>query len=172
TMAVKESELPYTLSRTVREWTIRSVRDVWLNLLGFSLAFCAAALLAVGIRSGVDKLLGLGHPRFALLFVLLAGLVWATLVGLVRREDLRHPGARVLPPAAAGVLLGAAALWIYIFAGVSYVLARLGLLQYTASRPEDLLYQLTDAYAWYFLDLLPGLNVTSALGWKSPVELQ
>ena len=73
-----------------------------------------------------------------------------------------------LPP-----LLAGAAVWIYIFAALSYVLARLGTVQYVAlGKPEDLLYKLTDAYAWNFLDLLPGLNVTAALGWKSPVDLQ
>jgi len=73
---------------------------------------------------------------------------------------------------AAGFLLGAAAMWIYIFAGVSYALERLDFVEFAASRPNDLLYQLTDAYGWYFLDLLPGLNVPTALGWKCPVELQ
>jgi hypothetical protein len=63
--------------------------------------------------------------------------------------------------------------WVYIFAAVSFVLTLLGLVQYEApQKPEDLLYKLTDAYAWHFLDLLPGLNITTALGWKCPVDLQ
>jgi hypothetical protein len=63
--------------------------------------------------------------------------------------------------------------WVYIFAAVSYALTRLGVVEYVSMQPPDaLLYKLTDAYAWHFLDLLPGLNITSALGWKSPVELQ
>src|SRR5205814_662807 len=92
----------------------------------------------------------------AVVFVLLAGVVWATLFGLVRKKDLRNPEGRVLPLSAAGFLLGAAAMWIYIFAGVSYALERLDFVEFAASRPNDLLYQLTDAYGWYFLDLLPG----------------
>ena len=171
-MTAKASELPYTLGRTLREWAVRSARDLCLNVLGFALTFCAAAALAVGIRTGVEKLLGLGQPWLALVFVLLAGVVWATLFGLVRKKDLRNPEGRVLPLSAAGFLLGAAAMWIYIFAGVSYALNRLDFVEFAASRPNDLLYQLTDAYGWYFLDLLPGLNVPTALGWKCPVELQ
>ena len=65
-------------------------------------------------------------------------------------------------------MLGGAAVWIYIFAAVSYALSLLGFVHYEApGKPEDLIYKLTDAYAWYFLDLLPGLNITSALGWKA-----
>jgi hypothetical protein len=171
-VTVRASELPYTLGRRLHEWAVRSARDLCLNVLGFALAFGAAAALAVGIRTGVEKLLGLGQPRLALVFVLLAGGVWATLFGLVRKKDLRNPEGRILPLSAAGFLLGAAAMWIYIFAGVSYALKRLGFVDFTALRPDDLLYQLTDAYAWYFLDLLPGLNIPTALGWKSPVDLQ
>ena len=98
---------------------------------------------------------------------------WAGLFGLVRKEDLRNPDGRVLPLPAAGFLLGAAVVWVYIFAGVSDVLAGLGAVQYAApAKPDDLLYNLTDSYMWHFLDLIPGLNITTALGWKSPVDLQ
>src|SRR5437870_12515724 len=101
-MTAKASELPYTLGRTVREWAVRSARDLCLNVLGLALTFCAAAALAVGIRTGVEKLLGLGQPWLALAFVLLAGDASATLFGLVRQKDLRKPEGRVLPWFAAG----------------------------------------------------------------------
>ena len=120
----------------------------------------------------MEKLLGWGLLWPALAFALVAASVWGTLFGLVRRKHLRNPDGKVLPLPAAGLLLGGAAVWVYIFAAVSYVLARLGAVQYASPQPDDLLYRLTDAYAWHFLDLLPGLNVTSALGWKSPVDLQ
>jgi hypothetical protein len=49
----------------------------------------------------------------------------------------------------------------------------LGAVQYVApGRREDLLYALTDSYMWHFFDLIPGLNITTALGWKCPVDLQ
>ena len=49
----------------------------------------------------------------------------------------------------------------------------LGFVEYALPpRPDDLLAHLTDAYSWHFLDLLPGVGITSALGWQSPVDLQ
>jgi 3-oxoadipate enol-lactonase len=154
-------------------WAWRAVRDLALNIFGFFLIFAFASMLAVGVRSGMEKLLGWGLVWAALVFALVAGGVWAWLFGLVRKEHLRNPDGRVLPLPAAGLLLGGAAVWVYIFAAVSYVLARLGLVPYAGpEKPEELLYKLADAYAWHFLDLLPGLNITTALGWKSPVDLQ
>jgi len=71
------------------------------------------------------------------------------------------------------VLLGAAAVWVYVFAGLSYALMRLGFVEYALPpRPDDLLAHLTDAYSWHFLDLLPGVGVNSALGWQCPVDLE
>jgi 3-oxoadipate enol-lactonase len=172
-------EQPKTFAREVGNflsgwtpWKARA-RDVFLNVAGFVLIFIATSLLAVMVRTGLEKLLGLGLRWPALAFALIAGGVWAGLFGLVRKEDLRNPDGRVLPLPAAGFLLGAAVVWVYIFAGASDVLMELGAVQYVApGRPEDLLYNLTDSYMWHFFDLIPGLNITTALGWKSPVDLQ
>jgi len=153
-------------------WKARA-RDVFLNVAGFAMIFIATSLLAVWVRTGLEKLLGLGLRWPALAFALLAGVAWAGLFGFVRKEHLRNPDGRVLPLPAAGFLLGAAVVWVYIFAGVSDVLMGLGAVQYaTPGKPEDLLYYLTDSYMWHFFDLIPGLNITAALGWKSPVDLQ
>lgn len=155
--------------RAVRDLTASVVR----NILGFALFFVATAMLAVGMREGMVRILGWGLVWPAFVFALLAAVVWGTLFGLVDREHLRNPDGKVLPLPAVGLVVGGAAVWIYIFAAVSYALSLLGFVHYEASgKPEDLIYKLTDAYAWNFLDLLPGLNITSALGWKSPVELQ
>ena len=75
-MTAKASELPYTLGRTVREWAVRSARDLCLNVLGFALTFCAAAALAVGIRTGVEKLLRLGHVRGVLLVLFRVAVIY------------------------------------------------------------------------------------------------
>jgi hypothetical protein len=148
-------------------------RDVFLNVTGFLLIFFATSLLAALVRTGLEKLLDLGLRWPALVFALMAGGGWAALFGLVRKEHLRNPDGKVLPLPAAGFLLGAAVVWVYIFAGVSDVLMDLGAVQYTPpGKREDLLYALTDSYMWHFFDLLPGLNITTALGWKSPVDLQ
>lgn len=159
--------------RSSRRWAWRTARELVLNILGFLLICVAAGILAVGVRAGLEKALAWGPVWPALVFALAAAAVWGTVFGLVNKEWIRNPEGRVLPLPAAGVLLAGAAVWIYIFAALSYVLARLATVQYEApGKPEDLLYKLTDAYAWNFLDLLPGLNVTAALGWKSPVDLQ
>jgi 3-oxoadipate enol-lactonase len=150
-----------------------AARDVFLNIAGFIGMFLLASGLAVGVRTVLEKLLGLGLPRLALVFALVAGAVWATLFGLTSRKALRNPEGKVLPLVAAGVVLGGTVVWVYIFAGASYVLMQLGAVQYVPpGKPENLLYALTDAYMWHFFDLLPGLNITTALGWQSPVDLQ
>ena len=153
-------------------WRV-GARDVYLNVAGFLLIFFATSLLAAFVRTGLAKLLDLGLRWPALAVALMAGGGWAALFGLVRKEHLRNPDGKVLPLPAAGFLLGAALVWVYIFAGMSDVLMDMGAVQYAApGKPEDLLYALTDSYMWHFLDLLPGLNITSALGWKSPVDLE
>jgi hypothetical protein len=55
---------------------------------------------------------------------------------------------------------------------LTYAPMRLGAVQYAAVAPADRLFQLTDAYARHFLDLLPGVGITGALGWECPVDLQ
>jgi hypothetical protein len=165
------------VARDIRRRAWRTTRDlavsVCLNVFGFSLIIAFGFLMAAGVRTGMDKVLSLGPVWPALVFAFLVAAVWATLFGLVSKEWIRNPAGKVLPLPALGVVLGGAAVWVYIFAALSYVFSRLGTVQYVApGKPEDLLYKLTDAYAWHFLDLLPGLNITSALGWKSPVDLQ
>ncbi len=172
-------EQPKTFACEVRNflsgltpWKARA-RNIFLNIAGFAMIFIATSLLAVWVRTGLEKLLSLGLRWAALAFALMAGVVWASLFGFIRKEHLRNPDGRVLPLPAAGFLLGAAVVWVYIFAGVSDVLSGLGAVQYvTPGKPEDLLYYLTDSYMWHFFDLIPGLNITTALGWKSPIDLQ
>ncbi len=154
-------------------WAWRFVRDLAQNIFGFLLMFAAAGVLGKAVQVGMEKLLGWGLIWPALAFTLAAAGAWAWLFGLLTKESIRNPDGKVLPLPAAGVLLGGAAVWVYIFAAVSYVLARMGVVQYTGlERPEDLLYKLPDAYFWHFFDLLPGLNISTALEWKSPVDLQ
>jgi 3-oxoadipate enol-lactonase len=172
-------EQPKMFAREVGDflsgWTpwMARVRDVFLNVFGFLLIFGFAGFLAAVVRAGMERLLSLGLRWPALAFALIAAAVWARLLRWLGKEHLRNPDGKVLPLPAAGFLLGAAVVWVYIFAGASYVLMGLGAVQYAApGKPEDLLYNLTDSYMWHFLDLMPGLNITTALGWKSPVDLQ
>jgi hypothetical protein len=163
--------------RTFRKWVWRTARDlavnVVLNVFGFFIIFAGTGLLGKAVQVGMEKLLGWGLIWPALAFTLVAAAVWGTLFGLVNKEWIRNPAGKVLPLPALGLLLGGAAVWVYIFAAVSYLLARLGLVQYPGlEKPDDLLYKLPDAYFWHFFDLLPGLNVSTALAWKPPVDLQ
>jgi hypothetical protein len=159
--------------RALLAWVGHAARSLALNVFGFLLIFGFAGVLAIGVRAGLEKALAWGPIWPALVFTVAAAAAWGTVFGLLTKEWIRNPDRKVLPGPAVGVVLAGAAVWIYIFAAFSYVLARQGAVHYDAPGvPEDLLYKLTDAYAWYFIDLLPGLNVTSALGWKSPVDLQ
>jgi hypothetical protein len=154
-------------------WVLTAFRDLGLNVFGFLLMFAGAALLGVGVRTGMETLVERGHLWLALVFVVVAAGVWATLFGLVRKRHLRNPEGKILPLSAAGFLLGAAAVWVYVFAGLSYALMRLGFVEYALPpRPDDLLAHLTDAYSWHFLDLLPGVGINGALGWQCPVDLE
>lgn len=69
--------------------------------------------------------------------------------------------------------LVAAAVWVYVFTGLSYALMRVRFVEYAPPpRPDDLLSHLTDDYSWHFLDLLPGVGINGALGWRCPVDLE
>lgn len=52
--------------------------------------FAGAALLGVGVRSGMEKLVERGHLWLALVFVVVVAGVWATLFGLVRKRHLSN----------------------------------------------------------------------------------
>jgi hypothetical protein len=153
-------------------WASRAGRDVALNIVGFLLVVAAAGILGAGIRGVTEWLVERGWVWPALIGVLLSGLAWAVVFGLFDKEHLRNPEGRILPLPALGLALGTALVWVYIFAGLSYTLARLGAIQYAAAQPETLLPFLTDAYMWSFLALLPGLDIPKAIDWESPVELQ
>jgi hypothetical protein len=150
-----------------------ATRDIALNLAGFLLVLLATALLGVFVRSGIEQLLAWRKPWPALVFALVSGVVWAAAFGSVRKEQLRNPEGRILPLPTMAFLLGSALVWVYLFAGLSYALVRVGLVEYgVAQNSEALLGVLTDAYMWHFLDLVPGLRITEALGWKAPLDLQ
>jgi hypothetical protein len=151
----------------------RAARDLALNVVGALFMFSVTGLLGALVRSGIEKLLKWGWTWPALGFALAAGVAWAAIFGLVRKDHVVNPEGKILPLPVMAFLLGCAFVWVYVFAGLSYALMRLGAIEYTvAQRPEDLLAFLTDAYLWHFLDLVPGLKIPDALGWKCPVDLQ
>jgi hypothetical protein len=160
---------PKRLAASVRG----ALRDAGLNVAGFLLILGVTAFLGVLLRSGIETLLEWRWVWPAVVFAFGSGAAWATAFGLVRKEHLVNPEGRVLPLPAMAFVLGSAVVWVYIFAGLSYALMRLGAVHYDGARPpEAVLGALTDAYMWHFLDLVPGLKITEALGWKSPIDLQ
>jgi membrane protein implicated in regulation of membrane protease activity len=81
-------------------WALTALRDLGLNVFGFLLMFAGAALLGGGVRTGMEKFVERGHLWLALAFVA-AAVVWATLFGLVRKQEGPHePGGQ--GPAAVG----------------------------------------------------------------------
>jgi hypothetical protein len=81
-------------------WALTALRDLGLTVFGFLLMFAGAALLGGGVRTGMEKLVERGHLWLALAFVA-AAVVWATLFGLVRKQEGPHePGGQ--GPAAVG----------------------------------------------------------------------
>ena len=87
-------------------WVLTAFRDLGLNVFGFLLMFAGAALLGVAVRTGMETLVEQGRLWLALVFVVVAAGVWATLFGLVRKRHLRNPEGKILPLSAAGFLLG------------------------------------------------------------------
>ena len=144
-----------------------AARDVFLNIAGFIGMFLLASGLAVGVRTVLEKLLGLGLPRLALVFALVAGAVWATLFGLTSRKALRNPEGKVLPLVAAGVVLGGTVVWVYIFAGASYVLMQLGEVQYVPPGKRRICSMPSRTRTCGTSSIFCGVNITTALGWRA-----
>jgi hypothetical protein len=153
-------------------WILKPLEGVLANLFGFLLFAIATSFLAIGIRNLAEWLIAHDLPWLALTFVVLAGATWAGLLSLVRPEHLRNPKGKVLPGAALGFVYAVAAVWIYIFASLSFLLMKLHLVTYVfRGSSANALPNLSDAYLWYLLDLIPSLNVNTALGWSPDVEL-
>ncbi len=161
-----------TASSPIAGWIVSAARDGAMNIGGAILFLFASGLLGALLRSGIETLVAWSWVWAALVFALAAGVAWSALFGLVRKEHLRNPAGKILPLPAIAFLGGAALVWVYIFAGLSYALMRLRTIEYLGDqKPEELLPFLTDAYMWHFLDILPGLKITDAVDWKSPVNL-
>lgn len=142
------------------------------NLAGFLLFMMGISGVAIGIRNLSEWLIAHTTPWVALAFVVLAGIVWASLLSLVRPEHLRGAEGKIRPGSALGFVTAAAALWIYVFASLSYILFKLGLVTYAfKGSPDAALPDLCDAYLWYTFDLIPGLDVNTALGWGPDVDM-
>lgn len=150
----------------------KEVDNVLANVVAMLLTLMVLVSLASAVRGGADWLEKKGSPLLALIFVMVCGLVWLFSLRGITPEAMRNDKGKIVPGFVIGLVGAAAMVWVYIFAVLSYLLMRLGMVQYAiASSPENALADLTDAYAWYFLDLIPLLDVNEALGWDPDVIL-
>jgi hypothetical protein len=152
---------------------ISFLENVLANLFGFLLFMMAMSGIAIGIRNSAEWLIQHNSPWLALALVVIAGAIWAALLSFVRPEHLRNPDGRIVPGAALGFVCAVAAVWIYVFASLSFILMKLGLVTYTfaSGSAENALPDLCDAYLWQLLDLVPALHINNALGWPPDVDL-
>jgi hypothetical protein len=166
------AQIRFTAASVRRGWILKFLKAVLANLFGFLLFMTAMTLIAVGVRNVAEWLIGHDSPWLALAFVVLAGAIWAGILSFVRPEHLRNPDGRIVPGAALGFVCAVAAVWVYVFASLSFILMKLGLVTFVfRGSPANALPDLSDAYLWYLLDLIPSLKVNTALGWPPDVDL-
>ena len=164
--------MPKSLLDSVLRRLGKEVDNVLANIVAMFLTLMVLVSLASLVRGGADWLEKNISPLLALIFVMLCGLVWLFSLRGITPEAMRNDKGKIVPGFVIGLVGAAAMVWVYIFAVLSYLLMRLGTVQYSiASAPENALADLTDAYAWYFLDLIPLLDVNGALGWDPDVIL-
>jgi hypothetical protein len=164
--------MPKSLLDSVLRRLGKEVDTVLANIVAMLVTLMALVSVASLIRGGADWLEKTISPMLALVFVLVCGLIWLFSLRGITPEAMRNDKGRIVPGFVIGLVGAAAMVWVYIFAVLSYLLMRLGAVEYfIASPPENALADLTDAYAWYFLDLIPLLDVNEALGWDPDVIL-
>jgi hypothetical protein len=140
------------------------------NFFWFLLPLFAFSMLGSGIRWVADKLDN--YPIVALVFVAVCAVLWLCVLAIVTPASVRGSDGRIRAGFVVGLAAAAGMVWIYIFAVFSYLLLRLGAVEFViTAHPEAPLSDLLDAYSWYFLDLIPLLDVNDALGWATDVNL-
>lgn len=152
----------------------RSLRDVagrgLGNFFGFLLALMGISAVGAGIRWVAEMLDG--YPIVALVFIAVCAVIWLGALSLVTPASVRGPDGTIHGGFIVGLAAAAGMVWIYIFALFSYLMLRLGAIEFViTAHPDAPLSDLLDAYAWYFLDLVPLLHINDALGWKTDVDL-
>jgi hypothetical protein len=112
------------------------------------------------------------YPIVALVFVAVCAVAWLGALAIITPASVRGSDGTIRAGFVGGLAAAAGMVWIYIFAVFSYLMLRLGAVEFViTAHPEAPLSDLLDAYAWYFLDLIPLLQVNDALGWATDVDL-
>lgn len=145
-----------------------SVGNIVANLAALLFAMIGVVAVGAGVRNAAVWLLERDHAWLAVIFVLVCGLVFYGLLTLVTVENSRSTGGKLLRGFVYGFSAAVALVWVYLFGVFSFGLMRLEAVNYTVLSASNALPDLTDAYLWYFVDLIPLLDVNGALGWKQP----
>ncbi|MBC8027355.1 MAG: hypothetical protein H7Y89_15280 [Steroidobacteraceae bacterium] len=145
-----------------------AISNIIGNLAGLLFALLGVGIVGVGIRNAAEWLLARNQVWLALIFVVVCGIAFYGLLTLVTPENSRGTTGKMLRGFIFGFSAAIALVWIYLFGVLSYVLMRLEAVSYTVRSASDALPDLTDAYLWYFLDLVPLLDINGALAWKQP----
>jgi hypothetical protein len=126
--------------------------------------------LAWFLRGGAQWLETHVSAGFALTFVVLCAIAWLVSLYGISPQAMRNGQGKIVGGFVVGFILAAAFVWIYIFALLSYYLLTLGFVSYQVP-PANALADLSDAYGWHVLDLVPAVGIPDAFGWKPDVDL-
>lgn len=164
---------------TPTKWLDRALRragqgvdNALVQGIALLVTLCSVGSLAGGLRGAAQWLEVHASASFALGFVVLCALVWLISLYGITPQAMRNGQGRIVGGFVVGFMLAAAFVWIYIFALASYYLMALKLVDYQiTSAPANALADLSDAYGWHVLDLIPAVGIPDAFGWKPDVDL-
>jgi hypothetical protein len=142
-----------------------AVKQFFLMLM----CFMTFGFVGVGVRNVAEWLVERGWVVAALIFVLSCGAGFFIALSFITPENSRGSSGKVVKGLVWGLSGAVALAWVYIFAVLSYVLLRMGLLSLTfQGPPANALPDLTDAYLWYFFELVPLFDINDAFAWRQP----
>jgi hypothetical protein len=148
------------------------VRAIYL-LLSLWVPLVGVAILAWFVRSGAQWLSTHVSSWAGFAFTVACGIAWLIALRLVTPERLRNSEGEVNSTFVMGFVAASGMVWTYIFGVLSFTLMQLGAPPHVFHGvPGTELSQLTDAYLWHLLNMIPGLDINTSLGWKPDVDLQ
>ena len=148
----------------------RKVDSLMAHLWALLFTLIGVGSLASVLRGGAQWLETHVSAGFALTFVVLCAIAWLVSLYGITPQAMRNGQGKVVGGFVVGFILAASFVWIYIFALLSYYLLTLGFVAYQVA-PANALADLSDAYGWHALDLVPAVGIPDAFGWKPDVDL-
>jgi hypothetical protein len=157
------------LDRRLRQ-AARKVDGMLAHLFALLFTLMGVGSLSAFLRGTAQWLETRVSAGVALTFVVLCAIGWLASLYGITPQAMRNGQGRVVGGFVVGFILAAAFVWIYIFALLSYYLLTLGFVDYQVA-PANALADLSDAYGWHALDLVPAVGIPDAFGWKPDVDL-